>query len=368
MTNDGAIWIGRNGQKYGPYTEANIQQWLREGQVTPQTLAWRSGMKAWVPLSAFRFGDPVVEGVSASSPPPPPPFQSAGAPRETPNQQNGRETFPRPPSMHWLLVFLFGLFTFGIFIWVWMFVQSSWVKKIDRSSSARELFIAAVVLVVVGAIVGGPGIKAPGLGGLLTIAACVVVIVGSFSMARSLREESARRGLSLEIGGITLFFFQAFYLQGLLTWLAHWKDTGQTVPKPPKAVFWLLMIFPFMLAILAAIAIPAYNNYLTRAQVSEGVVLADGAKTAVAEFYTRHGQMPVNNAAAGLSLPEDIHGKYTSSVTVDNGAIVVIFGNDANRNLHNQSLRLSPSMSGSQINWRCGSDDIQKQFLPVACR
>jgi len=46
----------------------------------------------------------------------------------------------------------------------------------------------------------------------------------------------------------------------------------------------------------------------------------------------------------------------------------VIFGNDANRNLHNQSLRLSPWMSGSQINWRCGSDDIQKQYLPVACR
>jgi len=365
MTNSDAIWIGRNGQKYGPYTEANIHQWLREGQVTPDTLAWRSGMKSWLPLSAFRFGDPVMGDVS--SPPPPPPFQSAGAPYDASAPQGDRASFPRPPSMHWFFVVLLSAITVGVFTWVWMFVQASWVKKIDRSSSARELFIAGVVLAIVGAFVG-PAFKAPMLGGLLTIAACVVVIVGCFSVARSLREEGARRGLPVEIGGITLFFFQSFYLQGQFTWLAHWKDTGQTVPRAPKGVFWLLMIFPGVLAVLAAIAIPAYNSYLTRVQVSEGVVLADGAKRAVADFYTSHGQMPVNNVAAGLALPDDIHGKFTASVTVDNGMIVVIYGNEANRNIRNDSLKLSPWVSGSQINWRCGSDEIQKQYLPPSCR
>jgi Tfp pilus assembly major pilin PilA len=319
-----------------------------------------------VPLSAFRFGDTVVDGASAPTPAPPP-FQSAGAPYGASAPQGDRASFPRPPSMHWFLVFLLGLMTIGIFTWVWMFVQSSWVKKIDRSSSARELFVAGVVLTIVGAF-AGPAFKAPMLGGLLTIAACIVVIVGCFSVARSLREEGARRGLPVEISGITLFFFQVFYLQGQFTWLARWKDTGQTVPKAPTGVFWLLMIFPFVLGILAAIAIPAYNSYLTRVQVSEGVVLADRAKTAVAEFYTSHGQMPVNNMAAGLALPDDIHGKYTASVTVDNGTIVVIYANDANRNIHNDSLRLTPWVSGSQVNWRCGSDDIQKQYLPASCR
>lgn len=367
MTNDEAIWIGRNGQKYGPYTEANIQQWLREGQVTLDTLAWRSGMKNWVPLSSFPFGDPATNGGSAQTPPPPP-LQSEGAPYGASSSREERASLPRPPSMHWFLVVLLSCLTFGIFTWIWMFVQSSWVKKIDRTSSARELFVAAVVLVIVGAFVGGPTIKAPMIGGVLTIAACVLIVVGCFSVARSLREEGARRGLPVEIGGITLFFFQSFYLQGQLTWLAHWKDTGQTLPRAPKAVFWLLMIFPAILAILAAIAIPAYNSYLTRSQVAEGIVLADGAKAAVAEYYTQHSQMPVNNAAAGLALPDDIHGKYTASVTVDNGTIVVIFGDASNRNIRNNALRLSPSVSGSQIKWRCGSDQIQAQYLPVACR
>ena len=56
----------------------------------------------------------------------------------------GRALFPRPPSLHWALVFLFTLLTFGIFGWVWYFIQSSWVKKIDKRSNATVYFICAL--------------------------------------------------------------------------------------------------------------------------------------------------------------------------------------------------------------------------------
>ncbi len=72
-----------------------------------------------------------------------------------------------------------------------------------------------------------------------------------------------------------------------------------------------LMIVVAIIAILAAIAIPAYQDYLIRAQVSEGAVLSDGAKTAVAEFYSNHGHYPLTNQSAGLPTnATSINGKY----------------------------------------------------------
>ena len=78
-----------------------------------------------------------------------------------------------------------------------------------------------------------------------------------------------------------------------------------------------LMIVVAIIAILAAIAIPAYQNYLIRSQVSEGVTLADGAETAIAEFYSNHGVFPGSNLSAGLpATPGSISGKYVSTSTV----------------------------------------------------
>ncbi len=71
-----------------------------------------------------------------------------------------------------------------------------------------------------------------------------------------------------------------------------------------------LMIVVAIIAILAAIAIPAYQDYLVRTQVSEGAVLTDGAKTAISEFYSNTGNFPKTNKSAGLALPASISGKY----------------------------------------------------------
>src|SRR6185312_1481435 len=94
-----------------------------------------------------------------------------------------------------------------------------------------------------------------------------------------------------------------------------------------------LMIVVAIIAILAAIAIPAYQDYVIRSQVSEGMSLADGAKTAVAEFFSNNGGYPNSNASAGLSKNTSITGKYTTQLgvgadgTVNAGAIAVKFGN-----------------------------------------
>src|SRR6476620_11712917 len=81
-----------------------------------------------------------------------------------------------------------------------------------------------------------------------------------------------------------------------------------------------LMIVVAIIAILAAIAISQYQDYVIRSQVSEGSALADGTKTAVAEFYQNRGSFPTTNASAGLALATEIKGEYVSSVDVNAGA------------------------------------------------
>jgi type IV pilus assembly protein PilA len=91
-----------------------------------------------------------------------------------------------------------------------------------------------------------------------------------------------------------------------------------------------LMIVVAIIAVLAAIAIPAYQDYVIRSQVSEGIVLADGAKTAVADVYSHTGTPPADNTIAGLASPTSITGKFVTELDVIDGVITVKYGNQVN--------------------------------------
>lgn len=123
-----------------------------------------------------------------------------------------------------------------------------------------------------------------------------------------------------------------------------------------------------IMPVLAAIAIPAYQNYIVRSQVTEGMVLAHGAEAAVAEYVSRAGTLPMDNAAAGLADPYTINGHYVTSVRIDNGMVTITFGNRANLAITNDHLVFQPYGSSHAMQWRCGSPDIQAKYLPLACR
>jgi Tfp pilus assembly major pilin PilA len=186
-----------------------------------------------------------------------------------------------------------------------------------------------------------------------------------------MRDKLASRELPLAIGGVTLFFFTMYYLQGQLSWLARWKRTGQTSPRASKGVFWAIFcIVPFV-AILAAISIPAYQDYVIRTQVSEGLVLGDAAKTAMAEYYANNGSMPSDNSAAGLAQSTAISGKYVSSVDISAGRITVSYDTPAaNPAIRDKMLVLTPSKDGNGvIHWECSTGTtLPNKDLPVSCR
>jgi len=132
-----------------------------------------------------------------------------------------------------------------------------------------------------------------------------------------------------------------------------------------------LMIVVAIIAILAAIAIPAYQDYLVRAQVSEGMVLSSGAKAAEWDFVSNTGRFPSSNASAGLASSNSINGQYVSSVDVSNGVIKVLFdGPKANQAIRDSSkfVVLSPVTQAGSILWTCAPSTMNQKYLPTSCR
>jgi hypothetical protein len=294
MTNGEKIWIAEHGQKSGPFLEEDVRRWIAEGRFGPDTLAWRKGMPEWVSLSSL-----FPERAATSPPPPAAPKAAAGAPAvftaedrpgstysydesarapsaapseyashdDYESETLGRRDLPAPPSLHWGLVFLFSILTFGLFMIVWPFIQANWVRKIDGNSKASMMLGGGLACLFVGEMLS-VGSKGSALGGLLILAYVVLWIVAYFSMADSIKRALADYSLPVEIGGITLFLFNTLYLQGQLSWIARWKNTGSSSPKASKGVFYVLLIFPLVLGILAAIAIPAYQSYVIKAHAA----------------------------------------------------------------------------------------------------
>src|SRR5690606_10966287 len=104
-----------------------------------------------------------------------------------------------------------------------------------------------------------------------------------------------------------------------------------------------LMIVVAIIAILAAIALPAYQDYVARSQVSEAATLAGGAKTAVAEEYANTGTFTgITNSTAGLDAAGSITGTYVTSVTIADGVVTALMGGDASQKVTGKKLVYKP--------------------------
>ncbi|HFB8560339.1 TPA: pilin, partial [Neisseria gonorrhoeae] len=150
-----------------------------------------------------------------------------------------------------------------------------------------------------------------------------------------------------------------------------------------------LMIVIAIVGILAAVALPAYQDYTARAQVSEAILLAEGQKSAVTEYYLNNGIWPENNDKAGVASASDIKGKYVESVTVANGVVTAQMKSDGvNKEIKGKKLSLWAKRQAGSVKWFCGQpvtrddaakagtdavaddgkDKIETKHLPSTCR
>ena len=135
-----------------------------------------------------------------------------------------------------------------------------------------------------------------------------------------------------------------------------------------------LMIVVAIIGILAAIALPAYQDYVARSQLSEAMVLAEGQKTAVTETWANNNALPGSNADAGIAAKDKITGKYVAEVEVTTGGVIVatMKTTGVSAGVSGKKLSLTPTVptsvaDGGSVQWKCSSDADNK-YVPTACR
>lgn len=126
-----------------------------------------------------------------------------------------------------------------------------------------------------------------------------------------------------------------------------------------------LMIVVAIIAILAAIALPAYSDYTIRGQVSEGLAVSSGLRQRIVEHFWQRSDWPADNAAAGF--PEQISGSYISEITSEEGLVEIVYGNNANSNLQTQILAMAPAVNANQdVVWICGRGRVPNGMVVAA--
>jgi type IV pilus assembly protein PilA len=130
-----------------------------------------------------------------------------------------------------------------------------------------------------------------------------------------------------------------------------------------------LMIVVAIIGILAAVAIPAYQDYTIRAKVSEGLGLASSAKTAVAEAWASRGKFMATNSSVGLPTAASITGNSIRSVTQVNGLITIAMAaTGLPANVAGDTFVLSATTTAGGVQWTCKTVNIENKYLPSECR
>jgi hypothetical protein len=378
--------VGQSGKKYGPYRESIVRAWLDEGKFASNALAWRVGMEHWAPLRQLFPVEPVALA-AAPAPQREPIYAAHAMPAPVVEDADAiamahRLRTPAPPAMHWALVLLLAIVTAGVFAVAWSYVQARWVRRLDPRSRARwwltlsllvaiptSLFYGAAIAAHIDGATIAPDTIRVGAGLLVASWLCHV---GAYAMMlRTIRQYLRARQLRVPLAPVTLAFFGLWYLQGQLRWVAHWKRTGQTQPDPPAAVFWLLWLFPLVIAAGIAVSIPAYQEDSVRGQVADGMTLGESAKAAVGAYYRAHESLPMDNKAAGLPEPVSMGDKAVSAVRIVSGRVVVTYGGPAaNAQIAGTQLVFVPEIvGGGAFRWHCdGRSTVPGRYLPIMCR
>ena len=150
-----------------------------------------------------------------------------------------------------------------------------------------------------------------------------------------------------------------------------------------------LMLVVAIIGILAVIALPAYQDYVTRGKFAEAFLLAKPGQQAVADYYDRWGRMPADNAAAGLHPPEAWRGRFVTAMRIVDGTVEIdVSPASGSATPFSHTLFLRPAIRKqaptAPLLWLCNGNPVPADFeargevrsarfpppkyIPAACR
>ena len=221
-------FIKRDLNEYGPYSLSDLQKYVASGNILLTDLCRSEGLTDWVPVSQVIGNIPVPAAPQPAAPQPGAGTAyggSASAPAY--GTQGGYpaplgQQYPPPPSLHWGICLLLTIITCGLFSWVWLFVQSAWVKRVQPDSKAILYFSVALgvdILAIICAIALGINFGRPNVVGYLSLirlaelAAHIVLIVGCFNLKNSIEEHfNSAEPIGLRLSGVITFIMSFFVL------------------------------------------------------------------------------------------------------------------------------------------------------------
>jgi hypothetical protein len=220
--------VSRNGQNYGPYTLEDLQRYVASGNVLPTDMAKTDEMPDWVPVSQVLNIAPAAVAVAPV----------AAYPVAAPAYAPTAVLYPDPPNLHWALVLVIAIFTCGIFSFVWMFVQASWMRKVNPSSKALTYYIGATILylITMGAqlatVFGARSGTAVGSSSVVYLvcglAYFVLFMMAIFTMRSDIEAHfNGPEPVGLHLSGVMTFFFNVLYFQYHFTRINEMKKMAR---------------------------------------------------------------------------------------------------------------------------------------------
>ncbi len=206
-------FISRDGQEYGPYSLGDLQRYVASGQILLTDLARSEGMAEPMPVSQIIGTIPVP--IQA-----PQGFVAPAMP-----------DYPDPPNLHWGLVLLFAILSYGLFSAVWNLVLSAWMKKVKPQSAAIYFYIAAtgvLVIVFFTSFALSLNHTKDAYSGVLNLVYGILSLIGRFSLRSSLEDHyNSDEPMGLSLSGVMTFFFGTTYIQYHLNDIVRRKNQAR---------------------------------------------------------------------------------------------------------------------------------------------
>lgn len=368
------IYLARNGQQLGPYTREQLMAMAAAGGIQPGDMAWHDGMAEWA------SADSVLRGLGIAAAPPPRAESLAPAPATPPQAAAGNRNLAAGLGLRWLASILDGLLlgvvgvVFGM-IWgaavavpahgkphlggllpLLYLIQIAYFTVTQAGSGMASLGKRATGMIVVNRQ-GQP------MGYVVAALRYIILLLSSFFVLPLLMVlfMPRRQGLHDLIMGTVVIERSTYDPQ-------HW-DYGniRNSPRgggPLLVVAIAVMLLVFFGGIIAAVAIPAYQDYMARAKVQMAYAQALPVEARVGQRLASGGA-PLQYADAGLDGPKSLP-QNLGLLTMDpQGAITVTLGFPPVRG---QTLVFTPTVNGSDVSWQCSSSELKPQYLPRRCR